>query len=107
MMDYFAPPYAILISVLNEGPKFQPYILRSITLARNPEPTNRGAKRVKGAEYDSAPSRLLVIFPRWLFHWVHPYDGKVPRIAISFNATTVREGRVSAQAATGGRQAAA
>ena len=29
---------------------------------------------------------LLVIFPSWLYHWVHPYDGQTPRIAISFNA---------------------
>jgi uncharacterized protein (TIGR02466 family) len=30
---------------------------------------------------------LLVIFPSWLFHWVHPYAGHTPRIAVSFNAT--------------------
>jgi uncharacterized protein (TIGR02466 family) len=30
---------------------------------------------------------LLVIFPSWLYHWVHPYAGRTPRIAISFNAT--------------------
>jgi uncharacterized protein (TIGR02466 family) len=30
---------------------------------------------------------LLVIFPSWLYHWVHPYAGLTPRIAISFNAT--------------------
>jgi len=30
---------------------------------------------------------LLVIFPSWLYHWVHPYTGQTPRIAISFNAT--------------------
>jgi uncharacterized protein (TIGR02466 family) len=30
---------------------------------------------------------LLVIFPSWLYHWVHPYAGDTPRIAISFNAT--------------------
>ena len=27
------------------------------------------------------------MFPSWLFHWVHPYAGETPRIAISFNAT--------------------
>src|SRR5436190_8423751 len=32
---------------------------------------------------------LLVIFPSWLYHWVHPYTGQTPRIAISFNATSV------------------
>ena len=30
---------------------------------------------------------LLVIFPSWLYHWVHPYTGQTPRIAVSFNAT--------------------
>jgi uncharacterized protein (TIGR02466 family) len=30
---------------------------------------------------------LLVIFPSWLYHWVHPYAGHTPRIAVSFNAT--------------------
>ena len=30
---------------------------------------------------------LLVVFPSWLFHWVHPYAGETPRIAVSFNAT--------------------
>jgi uncharacterized protein (TIGR02466 family) len=28
---------------------------------------------------------LLVIFPSWLYHWVHPYTGHRPRIAVSFN----------------------
>jgi uncharacterized protein (TIGR02466 family) len=30
---------------------------------------------------------LLVIFPSWLYHWVHPYAGQTPRIAVSFNAS--------------------
>ena len=30
---------------------------------------------------------LLVLFPSWLYHWVHPYVGETPRIAVSFNAT--------------------
>jgi uncharacterized protein (TIGR02466 family) len=29
---------------------------------------------------------LLVIFPSWLYHWVHPYLGQTPRVAVSFNA---------------------
>lgn len=29
---------------------------------------------------------LMVVFPSWLYHWVHPYAGDTPRIAISFNA---------------------
>ncbi len=29
---------------------------------------------------------LLVVFPSWLYHWVHPYTGDSPRIAVSFNA---------------------
>jgi uncharacterized protein (TIGR02466 family) len=33
---------------------------------------------------------LLVIFPSWLYHWVHPYAGEAPRIAVSFNATLGR-----------------
>ena len=32
-------------------------------------------------------SGLLVIFPSWLYHWVHPYAGSTPRIAVSFNAS--------------------
>jgi uncharacterized protein (TIGR02466 family) len=52
-----------------------------------------------GAETVSAPgdpygmplrvapeSGLLVVFPGWLYHWVHPYTGAAPRIAVSFNA---------------------
>ena len=30
---------------------------------------------------------LLLVFPSWLYHWVHPYAGQTPRIAVSFNAT--------------------
>jgi uncharacterized protein (TIGR02466 family) len=30
---------------------------------------------------------LLVIFPSWLYHWVHPYIGETPRVAVSFNAS--------------------
>lgn len=30
---------------------------------------------------------LLVVFPSWLYHWVHPYEGQTPRIAVSFNAS--------------------
>lgn len=33
---------------------------------------------------------LLVIFPSWLYHWVHPYAGATPRIAVSFNASPER-----------------
>src|SRR4051812_42367110 len=25
---------------------------------------------------------LLVVFPSWLYHWVHPYAGQIPRIAV-------------------------
>jgi len=32
---------------------------------------------------------LLVLFPSWLYHWVHPYTGQTPRIAVSFNAMQV------------------
>jgi uncharacterized protein (TIGR02466 family) len=30
---------------------------------------------------------LIVIFPSWLYHWVHPYVGQTPRVAVSFNAS--------------------
>jgi uncharacterized protein (TIGR02466 family) len=32
-----------------------------------------------------AEAGLIVIFPSWLYHWVHPYAGHTPRIAVSFN----------------------
>jgi uncharacterized protein (TIGR02466 family) len=31
-------------------------------------------------------SGLIIAFPSWLYHWVHPYAGQSPRIAVSFNA---------------------
>jgi uncharacterized protein (TIGR02466 family) len=40
-------------------------------------------------------SGQLVIFPSWLFHWVHPYQGDTPRIAISFNAALDIRARVA------------
>ena len=39
-------------------------------------------------------SGLLVVFPSWLFHWVHPYTGPTPRIAVSFNAAVGRRAEV-------------
>jgi uncharacterized protein (TIGR02466 family) len=30
---------------------------------------------------------LLVVFPSWLYHWVHPYAGQLPRISVSLNAS--------------------
>ncbi len=30
---------------------------------------------------------VLVIFPSWMYHYVHPYNGKRPRISIACNAT--------------------
>ena len=39
---------------------------------------------------------LLVVFPSWLYHWVHPYAGQTPRIAISFNATPAPVAEVNA-----------
>jgi hypothetical protein len=41
---------------------------------------------------------LLVVFPSWLHHWVHPYAGQTPRIAISFNATLAPVAEVIAPA---------
>jgi len=48
-------------------------------------------------------SGLLVAFPSWLYHWVHPYAGQSPRIAVSFNVTlaapdTVRTSIIEATA---------
>ena len=37
---------------------------------------------------------LLVVFPSWLYHWVHPYTGHTPRIAVSFNAALETVGAV-------------
>jgi len=34
---------------------------------------------------------LLVVFPSWLYHWVHPYIGQTPRITVLFNATLERQ----------------
>jgi uncharacterized protein (TIGR02466 family) len=41
---------------------------------------------------------LLLIFPSWLYHWVHPYAGHIPRIAVSFNATLAPAAEVKASA---------
>jgi uncharacterized protein (TIGR02466 family) len=32
-------------------------------------------------------SGLLVLFPAWVYHYVHPYQGKTPRICVAFNFT--------------------
>lgn len=37
-------------------------------------------------------SGLLVVFPSWLYHWVHPYAGQTPRIAVSFNVMLAAPG---------------
>jgi hypothetical protein len=42
---------------------------------------------------------LLVIFPSWLYHWVHPYAGCTPRIAVSFNASLAVHAPVTADTA--------
>jgi uncharacterized protein (TIGR02466 family) len=41
---------------------------------------------------------LLVIFPSWLYHWVHPYTGQTPRIAVSFNATLAPAAQINTSA---------
>lgn len=43
---------------------------------------------------------LLVIFPSWLYHWVHPYQGQSPRIAISFNAAVPAADHATTSAST-------
>lgn len=30
---------------------------------------------------------LLLLFPAWLYHYVHPYQGNAPRISVAFNIT--------------------
>jgi uncharacterized protein (TIGR02466 family) len=51
-----------------------------------------------GEPFRVRPQRgLLVIFPSWLYHWVHPYAGQKARIAISFNATVAPVHEVDAQ----------
>jgi hypothetical protein len=32
-------------------------------------------------------SGLLLLFPAWLYHYVHPYVGTVPRVCVAFNVT--------------------
>lgn len=50
-----------------------------------------------GAPFRVRPQAgLLVLFPSWLYHWVHPYSGHTPRIAVSFNATLTQETEVQA-----------
>ncbi|HET9664990.1 MAG TPA: 2OG-Fe(II) oxygenase family protein [Burkholderiales bacterium] len=36
---------------------------------------------------------LLVVFPSWLYHWVHPYSGRTPRVAVSFNVCLAARSR--------------
>lgn len=33
---------------------------------------------------------LLLLFPAWLYHYVHPYWGTAPRICVAFNVTIQR-----------------
>jgi uncharacterized protein (TIGR02466 family) len=44
-------------------------------------------------------SGLIVVFPSWLYHWVHPYAGQSLRIAVSFNATLGAPATVKTSAA--------
>lgn len=38
--------------------------------------------------YRVLPERgLLLLFPAWLYHYVHPYQGQTPRICVAFNIT--------------------
>lgn len=30
---------------------------------------------------------LLLLFPAWLYHYVHPYNGTRPRVSVAFNVT--------------------
>lgn len=43
---------------------------------------------VKFDAYRVMPKRgLLLLFPAWLYHYVHPYQGHTPRICVAFNIT--------------------
>jgi uncharacterized protein (TIGR02466 family) len=43
-----------------------------------------------GASYQYKPEAgMLLMFPSYLFHWVHPFTGKGQRITVSFNATLI------------------
>ncbi len=39
---------------------------------------------------------LLLLFPAWLYHYVHPYQGSEPRISVAFNVTIQKLSVVSA-----------
>jgi hypothetical protein len=54
-----------------------------------------------------AQAGLLVIFPSWLYHWVHPYRGQTPRIAVSFNATLAPAAETMGPAARANEQSVA
>lgn len=34
----------------------------------------------------TAAAGMMVVFPSWLYHWVHPYHGEGERISIAFNS---------------------
>jgi uncharacterized protein (TIGR02466 family) len=52
-----------------------------------------------GAPFRVRPEAgLLVIFPSWLYHWVHPYGGETPRVAMSFNVTAAAGAETNASA---------
>jgi hypothetical protein len=43
-----------------------------------------------GASYQYRPEPgILLMFPAYLSHWVHPFTGKGQRITVSFNAKLV------------------
>ncbi|HAA26379.1 MAG TPA: hypothetical protein DCE56_00240 [Cyanobacteria bacterium UBA8553] len=43
-----------------------------------------------GSSYQYKPEAgMMLMFPAYLFHWVHPFTGKGQRITVSFNAKLV------------------
>jgi uncharacterized protein (TIGR02466 family) len=43
---------------------------------------------------------LLLLFPAWLYHYVHPYQGTRPRVSVAFNFT-IQKLSVATPAVTG------
>ena len=63
---------------------------------------DRAGRSIRRAFSGSAAAGLLVVFPSWLYHWVHPYTGQTPRVAISFNAAPAGSDPIAFQPASKG-----
>ncbi len=66
-------------------------VLSSSTRGRPPEESTPRAILLD-IRFEYAPrAGLLILFPSWLTHWVHPHSGRRERIAISFNVSATPE----------------